>query len=73
MIALGVYIKGREAFGCLEKEDGSHPSSNAAQTKSAQVDSLNKTTRNKVKVTKACIYIYAFLLPLRGELKSGPK
>lgn len=68
MIALGVYIKGREAFGCLEKEDGSHSSSNAAQTKSAQVDSLNKTTRNKVKVT-----IYAFLFPLRGKLKSGPK
>lgn len=63
MIALGVYIKGREDFGCLEKEDGSHPSPNAAQTKSAQIqDSLNKTTRNKVKGIKAKISYICFLI-----------
>lgn len=43
--ALGASIKGREIFGCLEKENGSHPPPNAAQTKSTQIqDSLNKPT-----------------------------
>ena len=41
-------IKGREIFGCLEKEDGSHLPPNVAQTKSTEIqDSLNKTTRKQ--------------------------